>query len=650
MRALLLLLVLLASIAIGLGCQTDWPAFRHDSLRTAGLPDLTPLADPTQVPSLAVRWTFPLVGSRGAFRASPVVSGGRVFAGSGDGHLYALDTNTGAQLWQYPAPGAPALLSSFTCNPSSVGVASAAAIVSIDGRDAVVFGAPDPSLGTMLGEGRLFALDAATGAEIWKSPVAARLTGTTGGSTSQLHEQMGWSSPLVFNDHVYVGVADHCDNPIQKGRVESFHLADGTLDAGFSFCATGTCTDGARGGGAWSSVAGNGDSVYVTTGNANVAEQPTEPVPNRALSMLRLDRNTGAIVWQFQPVPFVLDGDPDWSATVSYQSASCGDMMISTQKDGWTHAVAVAPGGGGGAAKLWSFPPHATPFTPGDGTMHGDTRYMRSGAAWRDVYITLNGGLNLPVSGVTGGLRRLHAFNVCASDADRLRWLLDVPGTTACDPMDTHCYRVGHPSVTRGIVYVGTDQGHVLAIADPSIAPAAGSRCANPDVPTPSCVAAGYTLVPQPAVLANVTLPDHGRIVYSEPALAQGKVFVGTEGGHVYMLAPSPPAPCGGGPVNACGGCNTLTVPPGGGCQDLATKKCGRNKCVGTEAVTCDTSVGLTNACGGCGFMAIPGSGHGRGDQCICNDPAEQDGILVCSADKNHLICCPCTGPAPGCL
>jgi outer membrane protein assembly factor BamB len=649
-RARLLLSSLPAVAALGLGCQTDWPAFRHDTLRTAGLPEITVLADPRLVPSLAVRWTFTAPDPNGAFRGSPVVSGGRVFATSSNGHIYALDMNSGALLWQYPAPGAPALLTLFRINPSSLGIASSAVVAGVGGRDAVIFGAPDPSIGTRLGEGRLFALDAATGAEIWKSPIAAHLTGTTPNSTSQLHELIGYSSPLVFNDRVYIGIADHGDDPVQKGRVAAFHLADGTPDTGFSFCATGTCTDGARGGGAWTSVAGNGDSVFVTTGNANVDEQPIEPVPNRALSMLRLDKNTGAVLWQFQPVPWVLDADVDWAATVSYQAASCGDMMISTQKDGWTHAVAVAPNRAHAAAKLWSYPPHATPFTFGDGTAHGDTRYTRSGAVWGDVYITMNGGLNLPVSGVTGGLRRLHAFNVCASDANRLRWLLDVPGTTSCLPADTQCYRVGYPSVTHGMIYVGTDQGHLLAIADPSIWPEAGWRCANPDVPTKFCGAFGYTLVPEPAVVADVTLPDRGRMVYSEPALAQGKVFVGTEAGHVYMLSPSAPTPCGTGPVNACGGCTTLSLPPGSSCQDNGTHKCGRATCVGTDAVTCDTSVGLTNPCGGCSIMLPPGSGHGPGDHCTCNDPAEEDGILVCSANKNNLICCPCTGPAPGCL
>src|SRR5207244_890871 len=102
-----------------------------------------------------------------------------------------------------------------------------------------------------------------------------------------------------------------------------------------------------------------------------------------------------------------------------------------------------------------------------------------------------------------------------------------------------------------------TDEGHVVAIADPTIVPPAGYRCANPDVPSASCIASGYPLVPQPAVIADVTVPDGGAIVWSEPALVTdgssiGRVYVATEGGHVYLISPPsggkgthPPPPTG---------------------------------------------------------------------------------------------------------
>jgi hypothetical protein len=130
------------------------------------------------------------------------------------------------------------------------------------------------------------------------------------------------------------------------------------------------------------------------------------------------------------------------------------------------------------------------------------------------------------------------------------------------------------------------------------------------------------------------------------PTIADGKVIRATAANQVIVYGLHPVAACS--PVNACGGCNVLQDPPGLGCKDLATGKCGRYKCVGSESVTCDTTAGMPNVCGGCSLMPIPNSGHGRGDSCICNDPAEEQGILVCSADKNHLICCPCSS-APGC-
>src|ERR1035441_517111 len=69
-----------------------------------------------------------------------------------------------------------------------------------------------------------------------------------------------------------------------------------------------------RGGGVWGSQAGWIDNgIYVTTGNSNIGGP--NPTPNHALSLLRLDAKTGSIVWGWQPVPYDLDQDPDWSAT-----------------------------------------------------------------------------------------------------------------------------------------------------------------------------------------------------------------------------------------------------------------------------------------------------------------------------------------------
>jgi hypothetical protein len=139
------------------------------------------------------------------------------------------------------------------------------------------------------------------------------------------------------------------------------------------------------------------------------------------------------------------------------------------------------------------------------------------------------------------------------------------------------------------------------------------------------------------------TTQANGNLV---PTVADGRVYVASYKRLAIFGLVSAPAPF----TNACGGTQVLTENPGAPCEDLPTKKCGRWKCLGpgANAVTCDTTAGGTNECGGCGFAALPGTGHGAGDHCFCDDPGLSSGILVCSADKTHLICCPCNS-APGC-
>ncbi len=526
-----LLAVVLATGIGASGCASNWPAFRHDVRRSASQPVASALSDPARVTTLGIGWSFQPPGAQ-AFRASPVVHKGRVFVGNLNGYFYALNAVTGALLWQYPPAASPPLTSSFTCNPSSYGIASSATVARISGTDAVIFGAPDPSVGTGLGEGRLFALNAATGAVIWTSPVLAHVTPPGPG---EMHEQIGYSSPLVLNNRVYVGIADHCDNPIQRGKVVAVHLATGAIDAGFSFVSTGP----PRGGGVWSSVAGQGNGLYVTTGNVNIGN-PVPPAPNHGLSLLRLNASTGAVVWKWQPVPYEMDADPDWSAGAAVMPASCGTVVTSTMKDGWTYAVDAGPGAPGPASLRWQFPPSPppAPFTPGDGTVHGDTRYLRPGAAWGDVFVTMTGGLNVTTN-VTSGYRRLHALNVCASSADRIRWILDVPGASGAT------YSLGPVTVSRGMFFVGTDSGRLVVVADPSIYPGAGWRCSDPDVTAADCLANGFTFVPEPSVLVgNAPGPVvqlQGSIL-TEPVLARGRVYVGTgfwtDPGTLYMLKP----------------------------------------------------------------------------------------------------------------
>ena len=530
------------------GCASrDWPTYRYRAARTAHQPHATPLSDPARVPTLHQVWEFrpSTVGDpeTDGFVASPTVYDGRVFVGHRNGRFYALNATTGAMLWRYPPASQPALLQNFIGNQSSPGIASSAAIAKITVRrflffrrrvTVAIFGAPDPSVcvSGACGGGRLWAVNVQTGGLVWKSDVIANLTGLTHTLTpppgfSELHERIGYSSPVVANGRVYVGIADNGDSPIQRGRLVAVNVRTGALVGAFSFTGSGA----PRGGGIWSSPAAHDGNVFVTTGNGCRPINggcASEPPDNHALSMLKLNGSTGAILWKLQPVPWSLDDDPDWAGTPAVAPTRCGRLTTATMKDGYTHAVNTATG-----SVAWSFPSvtGGLPFTYGD---HDDWGWTRPAAAWKDVIFAITGGFPITSSGFAryDGYNRLYALNACArqtpSDAGRVRWIADVSGLQY----------TGQPTVTRGIVYVGNSAGQLVAIADPDVAPPVGTRCSNP-LPAytnpATCTSSGFEMVANPKILVTVQLSGSIR---TEPVLARGRVYVATTAGRVHALEP----------------------------------------------------------------------------------------------------------------
>jgi outer membrane protein assembly factor BamB len=106
------------------------------------------------------------------FLSSPVVAGGSVFFGSGDGHVYSLDAASGALNWRF--------------RTGDVVHASPAYVNGV-----VYFGSWDSYF---------YAVDAQTGAEKWRFH---------GGEDPLIHNQVGFqSSPAIVNGVVYTGCRD----------------------------------------------------------------------------------------------------------------------------------------------------------------------------------------------------------------------------------------------------------------------------------------------------------------------------------------------------------------------------------------------------------------------------------------------------------
>jgi eukaryotic-like serine/threonine-protein kinase len=118
----------------------------------------------------ALQWKFTTLN---VVHASPAVAGGVVYVGSWDRYLYALDAATGKMIWRFQTGDDKVIY-------NQVGIASSAAVM----NGVVFFGCRD---------GHFYAIDAKTGIQKWSHD-----------------NQMGWviASPAVQNGVVYFPTSD----------------------------------------------------------------------------------------------------------------------------------------------------------------------------------------------------------------------------------------------------------------------------------------------------------------------------------------------------------------------------------------------------------------------------------------------------------
>jgi polyvinyl alcohol dehydrogenase (cytochrome) len=125
-----------------------------------------------QLPQLELRWAFGFPDATSAW-AQPTVIGGRVFVGSQNGTVFALDAKSGCIHWFFSADG---------------GVRTAVSVGARAGGAAVYFGDTNA---------QAYALDASSGRLLWKTKVdthsLARITG----------------APALYRDRLYVPMSSY---------------------------------------------------------------------------------------------------------------------------------------------------------------------------------------------------------------------------------------------------------------------------------------------------------------------------------------------------------------------------------------------------------------------------------------------------------
>lgn len=236
-----------------------------------------------QVPDLELRWAFGFPDATSSW-AQPTVVGGRVFVGSQNGTVYALDAGTGCIHWFFSADGG--VRTAITVGPA------------VGGGAVVYFG--DTS-------GKAYALDAGSGALLWKTRVEAhplaRITG----------------APTLHGDRLYVPMSSYEES--QGARPEyaccTFRGSVTALDTGTGEVVwqsymireepaprgkstAGVTLYGPAGVSVWSAptIDAKRGLVYVGTGNGYTGDS----VPSSD-AVVALDLASGRIVWSNQLFP-----------------------------------------------------------------------------------------------------------------------------------------------------------------------------------------------------------------------------------------------------------------------------------------------------------------------------------------------------------
>ena len=405
-----------------------------------------------QTPDLKLRWAFGFDGENAA-AANPTIVGDRVFVGSGSGRVYALGLKDGCVHWTFKADG---------------GV-----------RGAVVVGdSENGSAAAYFGDIRAFvySIDAATGALRWKKQVdthrAARITGSPvlyGNvlfvPVSSIEEVTG--AQPTYECCTFRGSIVALDAATGAEVWRTYTITDTPTPRGKN--AKGTQLWGPSGGAVWSAptVDSVTKSLYVATGDAY--SMPAAPTTD---AILALDLETGAIKWASQTTP----GDAFTIACGTADTTNCPEkagpdhdfgqspilvtlangkrVIVAGQKSGVVHGFDPDQGG----KKLWS-------TTVGRGGELGGIEWG-SASDGQNMYVPLSditfkdasqrgrGGLNPEVGGglfalriADGGQAWLSRPNACG----------DKP---SCSPA------LSAPAAAiPGVVFGGSIDGHFRAFA-----------------------------------------------------------------------------------------------------------------------------------------------------------------------------------------
>ncbi len=326
MRKFMAIAVAVAAMSIGVAVSpataqsfVNWTQYLFSSQHTSTNGAATSIT-PGNASTLSKAWRFtppPGASKLGGFWSSPTVYDGVVYIGARNGFFYAVSETTGQEIWSRFI----GYVTHKTC--SAAGFTSTATV------------APDPTTGKPTvyvygASGYLYAMDAATGTDVWP-PTKVAIPST------KVNDYYAWDSPLIFHHNVYVGISSQCDAPLVRAGLASFSQTTGTRQGTFW-----TTPAGTKGASIWSSPAGNQSAIYITTGNGSKG--------SLGFSIIKISPSLAKMgSWEVPKAQQVNDSDFGgsvslWSAKVNGQTTT---MAGACNKNGYFYALRASNLGAG---------------------------------------------------------------------------------------------------------------------------------------------------------------------------------------------------------------------------------------------------------------------------------------------------------------
>ncbi len=419
------------------GSPVMWTGWSATSGNTRFQPTAQAGLTAADLPKLTLKWAFGFPDATSAW-SQPTVAGGRVFVGSQNGTVYALDAKTGCVHWTYTAAGGVRTAPTFGPRPGSSAYA-------------LYFGDTGANV---------YAVDADSGEVLWQKRVDAhpfaRVTGT----------------PTLYQGRLYIPISSLEETAASqpgyecctfRGSLMAVDARSGTViwqtytvgePRPMGKNAQGTQLYGPSGVGIWSAptIDAKRGVVYAGTGNT-YSGQAAAPTSD---AIMAFDLKTGAVKWTKQLTAGDIFGcraggpncleksgpDFDFGTPVMLTRLASGrDLLVVAQKSGLAYGLDPDQQG----AELWR-------YRAGQGSIWGGIQW---GAA-------VDGDLAyLPVSDIRtetpGGL---HAVKIATGER---AWYHAPPPLRCGSGTGCSAALISAPSLIPGVLFSGSNDGALRA-------------------------------------------------------------------------------------------------------------------------------------------------------------------------------------------